>query len=261
MKSNNLSIQVSLSLGMLLLSILACNALFPPPSPAPATENPVQPLSRQVILVSQSLHETHQAPPFTINVQTPRLTGSSDPRVIAFNARLNELVSSEVDTYRQGFLQNPVTPMTTSGSTLDATYTLTSQIQDLWSFKFDYHFYSDGAAHPGLSSTTLNYDLARGRELALGDLFLPNSNFLEMIASHCIMELSKQPGFEGPFADGAKPTAENYRNWNITPDGLLITFDTYQVAPGASGPLQVLVPYAQLQGAIDPQGPLMGIIR
>jgi hypothetical protein len=71
--------------------------------------------------------------------------------------------------------------------------------------------------------------------------------------------LSKQPGFDEPFSDGAKPMPENYDNWNITPDGLLITFDMYQVAPGASGPLQVLVPYAQLQGVIDPQGPLAGI--
>jgi len=35
----------------------------------------------------------------------------------------------------------------------------------------------------------------------------------------------------------------------------------YQVAPGASGPIQVLVPYEQLQTVIDPQGPLAGIAR
>ena len=43
------------------------------------------------------------------------------------------------------------------------------------------------------------------------------------------------------------------------PDGLLITFEMYQVAPGASGPMQVLVPYEHLQTVIDPQGPLAGI--
>ena len=142
---------------------------------------------------------------------------------------------------------------------MDESYTLISQIGDLWSLKFDFRFYSDGAAHPGLYSITMNYDLGQGRELTLGDLFLPNSDYRETIASYCITELSKQPGFDGPFTDGAKPTPENYRNWNITPDGLLITFDTYQVSPGASGPLQVLVPFAQLERAIDPQGPLAGI--
>jgi hypothetical protein len=144
---------------------------------------------------------------------------------------------------------------------LDESYTSISKIGDLWSFKFDFKFYSDGAAHPGLYSITLNYDLGQGRELALGDLFLPNSAYLEAIANYCVTELSKQPGFDEPWSDGAKPTPENYDNWNITPDGLLITFDMYQVAPGASGPIQVLVPYDQLQAVIDPQGPLAGIVK
>jgi hypothetical protein len=138
---------------------------------------------------------------------------------------------------------------------------LISQIGDLWSLKFDFKFYSDGAAHPGLYSITLNYDLGQGRELGLGDLFLPNSAYLEAIANYCVTELSKQPGFDEPWSDGAKPTPENYDNWNITPDGLLITFDMYQVAPGASGPIQVLVPYDQLQAVIDPQGALAGVVK
>lgn len=255
--------------GFIVLFILACNFLVPAPvptaaplpSPVLATATSAPRISQQVALVTQPLHETNQSPPYTINVQLPELTGSDDPRVLAFNRQLDQLVNTEVDVYRQGFLQNPVTPMTTTGSTLDMTYILVSQMQDLWSFKFDYRFYSDGAAHPGLNSTTLTYDLARGRVLALGDLFAANSNYLETIANYCIAELSKQPGFDGAFADGAKPALENYRDWNLTPDGILITFGMYQVAPGASGPQQVLVPYGQVQGMIDPQGPLSGVVH
>lgn len=246
---------------IILFVILACNALAPlatPPaslSPVPPTATSAPLLSQQVTITSQAAEETNQTPPFRITAQTPQLTGSDDPRLTAFNQRLSDLVKKEVDTWRQSFLQNTM-PDLSGGSTLDATYTLVSQIGDLWSFKFDFNFYSAGAAHPGVYSITLNYDLGHGRELALADLFLPNANYLEAIASYCITELSKQPGFEGPFADGAQPTVENYRNWNITPDGLLITFDTYQVMPGASGPQQVLVPYDQLHGLINPQGAL-----
>jgi len=82
-----------------------------------------------------------------------------------------------------------------------------------------------------------------------------------VIANYCITVLSKQPFFDGPFTDGANPTVENYRNWNITPEGLMITFDTYQVAPGAAGPQVVVVPYGQISAVIDPQGALAGIIR
>ncbi len=264
MKNRAYTLPVNFVIGLLLLGMLACDALvtFPAgsvaPSPIPQSPTTAPSISQQVSLTHQALNETNQDPPFTINAQIPQLTGSDDPRVTAFNQQLKDLVTKEVDTWRESFQQ---VTLVSNGSSLDETYTLISQIGDLWSFKFDFRFYSDGAAHPGLYSITLNYDLGQGRELALGDLFLPNSGYLEAIANYCVTELSKQPGFDEPFSDGAKPTPENYGNWNITPNGLLITFDMYQVAPGASGPMQVLVPYDQLQAVIDPQGPLAGIAK
>ena len=266
MKDNMISPRLIFFTAMLVLGSLACNALVPPPptivfpSVVPATEaaTSAPSISQQVTLVEQLFDETNQTPPFTIHARTPQMTGSDDPRVTAFNQRVNDIFKNEVDTWRKSFQE---VTYVSNGSSLEATSTLVSQIADLWSLKFDFNFYSDGAAHPGLYSITMNYDLSQGRELALSDLFLPNSNYLEMISSHCIAELSKMPGFDGPFAEGANPTPENYQDWNITPDGLLITFEMYQVAPGASGPLQVLVPYSQLQDVINPQGPLAGIAQ
>ena len=60
---------------------------------------------------------------------------------------------------------------------------------------------------------------------------------------------------------GADPILENYRNWNITADGLLISFDPYQVAAYAAGPQTVLVPYGELQLVIDPHSPLAGFVE
>lgn len=258
-------------ISVLLFTLLACNATFSLGIPTPTVVAPTPTfaptsaplISQQVTLVSVPFNETNPGsnfPAYTLTAQTPQLTGSDDPRVVAFNQRLNDLVTKEVDMWRQGFQQLLVTQYST-GSSLDLKYTAIAQMNDLWSFKFDSAFYSDGAAHPGLNSMTLNYDLGQGRELTLGDLFLPNSNYLETISNYCIAELSKQPFFDGPFADGAKPTPENYRNWNITPDGLMITFDTYQVGPGAAGPQQVNVPFGVLTAVLNPQGPLAVIFR
>jgi hypothetical protein len=251
--------------------LLACNATFAVAFPTPTIPIPTQTsvatsaplISQQVTLVSIPFNETNPGPGFptyTLTAQTPQLTGSDDPRVVAFNQHLSELITKEVDTWRQSFQELRVTSNST-GSTLDVKYTLISQIGDIWSFKFDSSFYADSAAHPGLNSMTLNYDLGQGKELALSDLFLPNTNYLETISNYCVAELSKQQFFDGPFVDGAKPTADNYRNWNITPDGLLITFDTYQVGPGAAGPQQVNVPYSELTALINAQGPLAVFIR
>lgn len=252
-------------IGLALSFILACNAISPVPtativpSPVPPTDTSVPVLSQQLTLISQSNEESNQTPPFTIKVQTPQLTGSDDARVAAFNQYLSGLVTKEVDMWRKSFVENTF-PTQTNGSFLETKHTLLYQSGEVWSFKFDFHFYSDGAAHPGSYSITLNYDLGQGRELALSDLFLPNSNYLEAIANYCKSELSKQPFYDGAFTQGADPTPENYRRWNITPGGLLITFDEYQVAPYAAGPQQVTVPYAALKDLIDPQGPLSGFV-
>ena len=255
---------------LIVLLTLACNATFtfgyPTPTVPPPTEPPTVtpvPLSAQVILISMPFIEIDQGgdfPPYTLTASTPQLNGSDDPRVKTFNQRLSDLVEKEVELWRQSFRGLPVTPLS-NGSFLKVDYTLVSQYDEIWSLKFEFSFYSDGAAHPGDYSLTMNYDLGQSRELSLADLFIPSSNYLEAIASYCITELSKQPFFEGPFADGANPTAENYRNWNILPEGLMVIFDTYQVGPGAAGPQMVVVPWDRLSAEVDPQGPLNSMFR
>lgn len=256
--------------GLLALSALACNATFsfgyPTPTVAPsleATATSIPVLSAQVTLVSVPFIETNPGsetfPPYTITAQTPQLTGSDDPHVLAFNQRMGDLVDTALEEYRRGFQELPVTEFSNS-STLEMTYKAVAVMGDLWSFKFDFSFYADGAAHPGLNSITINYDLGRGHELQLGDLFLPGSAYLETISDYCTTELQKQPYAEAFTLEGAAPTEQNYRNWNLTPDGLMITFDTYQVAPGAAGSQTINIPFAILSGLLDPQGPLAGLV-
>jgi len=247
------------------------------PIPAPSqtftpipTITSVPPTATSTVLISQQVSLTfipidesdpgNGYPQYTIKAQIPQLTGSGDPRVLAFNQLVNNRLTNEINIWRQSFRQLPITSVS-YGSSLELRYALISQIGDLWSFKFDFWFYSDGAAHPGLNSITMTYDLGQGRELALGDLFLPNVNYLEVISNYCVNELRKRPYSDSFFLNGADPTPENYRNWNIAPDGLLITFDEYQVAPYAAGPQQVTVPYNELTSVINYQGPLAMIVK
>ena len=114
--------------------------------------------------------------------------------------------------------------------------------------------YAEGAAHPYHYNMTFNYDLEQGKKLSLDELFRPDSNYLEAVSSYCIFDLSKRDiGFYGGFEQGAEPTPENYRNWNITSNGLMITFDEYQVAPYAAGAQTVVVPYEKLKTVIKPR--------
>ena len=113
---------------------------------------------------------------------------------------------------------------------------------------------------PALTTRSVTYDLEAGSDVRLAQLFLPGSDYFEEIADYCIAQLkSRDIGFE-LFSDGALPLAENYGNWNITVDGLLINFDEYQVAAYAAGPQAVSDPYTKLQTVIDPNGLLAAFL-
>ena len=114
-----------------------------------------------------------------------------------------------------------------------------------------------GGAHPVSYHHELNFDLSAARVLSLEDLFEPGSDYLDVIAGYSIDELSKNREilFED-FEQYAAPAPENYSVWTITPGGLLIVFEEYQVAPYAAGPQYVVVPYSELAGMLDPEGPL-----
>lgn len=259
---------ILISISFIVLFMLACNATFtvgfPTPTIPPPTESPTAtsvPTSLPPAISTQTYEEVGQNPAFTIKAQFPAILDNNAPGVSAFNTKAHDLLQTAIDEFKKGISELPNDP-NFAASFLDVQYTLMYQTANIVSIKFDILFYASGAAHPGDSSVTLNFDLAQGRELTLGDLFLPNSNFLEVISAYCIAELgTRDIGFDGGFQQGADPTPVNYRNWNITPDGLMITFDTYQVGPGAAGPQTVIVPYDQIKAMINPQGPLEGFAQ
>jgi hypothetical protein len=55
-------------------------------------------------------------------------------------------------------------------------------------------------------------------------------------------------------------TIQNYRNWNITSDCLLIPFDPYRVPAYAAGTQLVTIPYAEGKSSLDPRSPLVSLL-
>ena len=49
---------------------------------------------------------------------------------------------------------------------------------------------------------------------------------------------------------GAGAKAENYKSWNITKQGIFITFDSYQVAPYVAGPQEVTIPFTEIKNIL-----------
>lgn len=248
-------------LAMLALAVSACApaaVTAPPPmdTPVPPTVAPV-PLYQQVTLTDSQNGLTGQNPDYTITTVTPVLTGSEDSRVAAFNALTASIVQQAVDDFTTQMTDLQPLPDIGASSMFDLRYKLVSPPGNVLSLQFIMEGYVEGMAHPYHVTRTLNFDLEQGREIALDSLFQPNSDYLTAIANFCIAELqTRDIGFNDMFAPGAAPTAENYQDWNVTADGLLIVFNEYQVAPYAAGPQSVTVPYVELASMINPQGPL-----
>lgn len=263
MKTN--SLKIILATGILTLAILACSSFAtstPVPTLIPTIPPTAVPLYQQVTLTSVEFKETGEAPNYTITAQTPTLQGVDDPRATAFNTKMQTLVNGLVNEFKTGMKDMPAVPIT-GGSSIDVKYALLSPLGDIFSLKFEISGYADGAAHPYHYSRAVNFNIETGQDVTLDQLFTPGSNYLEVIAQTCKAELSARMNYTpgDPFEQGSDPLPENYQNWNITADGLLITFDEYQVAPYAAGPQTVVIPYSALKSVINLQGPLGKFIQ
>ena len=103
----------------------------------------------------------------------------------------------------------------------------------------------------------------RGRALAPKDLFRAGADWPAALSRVAIPLLERELGeMADPawVAEGAGPSAENFARWALVPDGLLLLFDPYQVAPYAAGPQAVTIPRTALADVADPSGPLAPLL-
>ena len=225
----------------------------PLPSPlVPASPTP-EPTAAQAMLIDKLTRENSPEHNFDIEAIFPYFP-DEQPGAADFNAAISQFESAALAEFRQNAEQADSVPVEANNSFLQTRYDVLYNQNGLLSLRLWVQYYMKGAAHPGSFAATFTYDLQAQKMLALNDLFLAETDYLPALAAFCQAEItSRDPAF---WPDGASPAAANYRNWNITPTGLLITFDEYQVAPYAAGPQEIEVPFSELIGLVDPQGPL-----
>ena len=265
MRTNLIQTKLTFALVFFFITLLACNAFAAPATPTSAptpTSIPTAiPLSGQIKITKIYYHDSGKSPDYTIDAENPAILDNPDRRLDSFNTEMHAFAQGLIEDFKKNLAQNPITPVAAS-SYLDVKFNLVSPSGNIWSIKFDTEGYLAGAAHPYHLSYSFNYDLEKGKDIALSDLFLPGADYLGTISQYCTARLkARNIGFTDTFIQGADPKPENYKNWNITADGLLITFDEYQVAAYAAGPQVMTVPYSELKSLIDPKGPLGSFVK
>lgn len=198
---------------------------------------------------------------FEVGAALPQLAGADAARAEAFNKAIASFVSARTGEFKKSVDENAREEAAAtrqgekpslSPSSLDVVYEVTAADRNFISILFSFMSYT-GGAHPNTTTSSFNYDLNRNTPVKLADLFIPNSNYLKVISDYSIKELKKLD--TAPYAEeGAGPKPENFHSWNITPAGLKITFDRYQVGAYVVGEHEVVIPYSVLKPIIRPDG-------
>ncbi len=194
----------------------------------------------------------------TIKIAYPIIKNGTNKK--ALNAEINQTLEGIVNTYKKNLAENqPLTPisglpLSADSNMLDVDYKVFHATPSLISIRFSIYTNFYGSAHPFTTFQSFNYDISQGKVLSLGDIF--NSNhYLQFLATYIKEPLTKQLSTAAssptePFPEGLKPTSENFAIWNLTSDGLLLTFPPYQVAAYVFGPQEVTIPYIKIKSML-----------
>ncbi len=223
--------------------------------PPTLTIDPVLDASQLMLESRTHTEENSTLPGYRLSSTYPVFTAPIDERLTNFNLEVEEIIVNMEASFRTDANAIPNDPnFGPNQSILDIQYQVMYFERGVISIYFNISLYMSGAAHPNGFSVVLNYDLVEGARINMVDLFLSGSNYLTALSDYCTTNLASQGRLE--FPAGALPDEVNYKSWNITPTGLRITFDPYQVGPYAMGFQVVDVPYADLSSILRLDGAL-----
>jgi hypothetical protein len=117
-----------------------------------------------------------------------------------------------------------------------------------------------GTAHPSGGVLTATFDLRDGKRIPTRRLFAKGDDVLPRVAALVDHRLrrSEEYGVDGAFTgEGgayilAPVTADRIRSVVVGPDGLTFSFGDGELGPHAAGMPTVTIPFAELDGLLDP---------
>lgn len=115
-----------------------------------------------------------------------------------------------------------------------------------------------GGAHPNTFYRTFTFDKGTGEELEIDALFATSAPYLELLSTQARADLPKiVSGRAGTAADtqyiarGTTPDLDNFLNWYIDGQNLVLVFPPYQVGPYALGTVLDPIPLSKLGSALN----------
>lgn len=203
-----------------------------------------------IALVTKRVQSEYSDPEIRVDLEYPQLESADGGLVERFNRLTEELATEGAATFVELMRADGPMPFDSSiGSAYDFRYHVLYGRSGLISIRFEVESYSEGAVHQQFRYDELTYDVGRAARVALRELYHPGYRYLEVLSDYCLNDPDSRLSIIS--SDGLMPLAENFRVWNVTASGLLITFPPYQVGSFADGTQQVNVPYRLFGSALS----------
>jgi hypothetical protein len=190
----------------------------------------------------------------------PQLVADTTPLAYLVNLDIATEVQTRVDTYVAG----PASIPDPSGATnwLIGNYTVELLTPRVACMVLRWTDNSASKEQPRYGFQALNYDLASGRRIDLGEVFADQPAALNIISVEARTQLRSQLGGDyvaDVVEGGTEPLAANFTGWSLTAEGLKITLDLYQVAGYKYGLPVVVIPWSRLAVVVRADGPAAAI--
>lgn len=201
---------------------------------------------------------------YTLDIEYPQIANfSSETPYGKFNNIIQKYIFDQIKDFKEEAKESKKLLDTVKHpSALTFNYETKFSSDKLISVVLTGNTYYTGNAHPLDIYYTLAYDFKNNKELTLKDLFKADSDCLNIISKFCIDYLSKQEYADSVMInEGTSPKEENYKNFYITKEGIVIIFIPYQVAPYVAGSPQVVIPYDALKDIIKLEGPIGSMVK
>jgi hypothetical protein len=132
---------------------------------------------------------------------------------------------------------------------LEINYETSSTLSGTISVLFLPSSYS-GGAHPNTEVVTMNFNPLNGRLMEYADIFGDTNGLLDFLSAYAYAAFRPVLGEiweAGPdMAEGLDAKAANLNRFVLNPQGLVLVFPPYQIAPYSKGILSCLVPLDKL---------------
>lgn len=229
------------------------------PSIEPGVEKEIVFGGGRLRIVSEEVHLKSERLRYEIDVIYPQIIGSDERHIRRLNQHLEELATTayqgwlhpskeDLEYYRNG-------PHSEVFNSVDLDYEVFLASDTLLSICFNVTSYGIGAGHAVEYILVLNYDLQSKKQLTLSNVFKPNSNYREILATYCLEELTRKVtsesvrSFEG----------ETFEKWVVTPHGIVVTFEECTIFSCSQGEKKVEIPFAILKPLLKPDGSLAAL--